>query len=106
MGEKLAYSTDGVSQKKDPKKKESFVPSEGPCKMRLETKGRGGKSVTVLFNLPFDKAKGKKIMKDLQTILGCGGTLKNGMIEFRGDVRDDVEAIFQKNQMKIVRSGG
>ena len=74
--------------------------------MRLETKGRGGKSVTVLFNLVPDKNEAKRIMKELQTNLGCGATYKNNTIQLQGDLRDKVEEFFSKQNQKILRAGG
>lgn len=109
MAEKLAYSTE-TKEKKPKGRSSSPSPSgkkgEGPIKMRLETKGRGGKAVTVLFNLPYDKTEAKKLMKELQAMLACGGTYKDGVIEFRGDMRDRIEDIFAKKGLKVVRAGG
>ncbi len=76
----------------------------GPCKMRLEH--RGGKHVTVLFNLPFNTEQAKQILKTLQAQLGTGGTFKETIIEFRGDVRKQVEEYFKKQDLKITRAGG
>ena len=74
--------------------------------MRLETKGRGGKAVTVLFNLPFDEARARAIMKELQSALGSGATLKDSTIEFQGDRRERIEAYFAAHDLKIVPAGG
>jgi translation initiation factor 1 len=74
--------------------------------MRLETGGRGGKAVTVLFNLPVDEAEARAIMKEMQGKFGCGATIKESTIELRGDVRDRVEAFFAQRGMKIIRAGG
>ena len=104
---KLAYSTD---KKKKPtattSKKATNQKELGPIKMRLETKGRGGKSVTVLFNLTPDKTEAKRIMKELQTKLGCGATYKNNTILLQGDLRDKIEEFFDKQHQKILRAGG
>lgn len=83
-----------------------YVKSAGPAKMRLETKGRGGKAVTVLFNLPLEEAEAVALMKELQTSLGCGATFKDGAIELRGDMRDRIEPWFAKKSLKLVRAGG
>jgi len=74
--------------------------------VRLETKGRGGKAVTVLFNLPFAEAEAVQMMKDLQASLGCGATFKHGQVELRGDMRDQVAAFFTRKGLKLVRAGG
>jgi len=74
--------------------------------MRLEKNGRGGKQVTVLFNLPYSDDEARNLLKTLQGLLGTGGTYKDGAMEFRGDMRDRIEAYFTKNSLKIVRAGG
>ena len=104
MTNKLVYSTDGGRIAEE--KKNSYEKSTGPCKMRLETKGRGGKAVTVVFNLPFSEAEAAALQSKLQGYLACGGTFKNNCMEFRGDVREKIEKYFQQQKMKIVRAGG
>ncbi len=76
-------------------------------KMRLESKGRGGKQVTVLFNLVFPtEQESIATMRSIQDSLGIAGTYKDATIEFRGDVRDRVEAVLAKKGLKVVRAGG
>ena len=104
MANKLVYSTGGEIEK--PTKEKSWTTASGPMKMRLESKGRGGKQVTVLFNLPFSRAEAEKHLKALQGQLGTGGTLTESTIEFRGDQRDRVEPYFAKLAIKVVRAGG
>ena len=74
--------------------------------MRLETGGRGGKSVTVIFNLPLEESEAKEVLKAMQGAFGCGGALKESTLELRGDVRLKVEGFFAKKNLKIVRAGG
>ena len=105
MSGRLVFSTDSGSHKKD-KSKKKYERGSGPTKMRLETRGRGGKSVTVLFNLDFDEAEAKKLMKDMQARLACGATFKEGRIEMRGDLRDKIEEYFKGKNLPIVRAGG
>lgn len=107
MADKPVYSTaTGRAPKDPPGKKDGYVKSAGPAKMRLETAGRGGKAVTVLFNLPFEEAEAVALMKQLQSTLGCGATFKEGRIELRGDVRARVEQEFAKRGQKLVKAGG
>lgn len=104
---KPVYSTaaPGVRRKEQASPAKAAA-SGGPLKMRLETKGRGGKAVTVLFNLPFSEADAKTHMQTLQSQAGVGGTCKDGKIELRGDVRDKADAYFAKLGIKCVRAGG
>lgn len=74
--------------------------------MRLETKGRGGRAVTVLWNMPFSEADIKSLMKDVQAKKACGATFKDGRIEFQGDICEAVTAYFAEKSLKVVRAGG
>jgi translation initiation factor 1 len=103
---KLVFSTDTRKQPDKSDKPSKWVKSSGPAKMRLETGGRGGKSVTVLFNLPWDEVEAVKHLKSMQAGFGCGGSIKDATVELRGDVRQKVEAYLLKNGIKIVRAGG
>lgn len=108
MADKLAYSTaTGQSNKKEERKKASdYTPGKGPIKVRLETKGRGGKEVTILFDLPMTKPQAKALMRELQTRLACGATLKDSAIELRGDRRDKIKVYFEDRGETILFAGG
>ena len=103
---RLVYSTETGSHKKEPAAGSGWIKASGNAKMRLETGGRGGKAVTVLFNLPFDEAETKDMLKAMQAAFGCGGAMKDCTLELRGDVRVKVEAYFAKKNLKIIRAGG
>ncbi len=105
--DQLVYSSEtGKVKKESAKKGDRYQPSSGPCKLRLEKKGRGGKAVTVLFNLPFSEDEARTRMKALQGKLGCGASFKNGTIEFQGDVREKIQHYFTALGEKIVLAGG
>ena len=104
MTNKLLYSTEKGSTRKEPQEKPSPKPASGPCKMRLEHKG--GKKVTILFNLSMSDEQAKGHMKNLQRQCACGGTFKNGMIELHGDIREAVERYFAEQGIKVKRAGG
>ena len=98
--------TTGKGRNKPQKKRKSVLPQAGPTKMRLERKGRGGKQVTVLFNLPYSETEAQVLMKNLKNALGCGAALKNGQIELQGDVRERVAKVFAARNEKLVPAGG
>lgn len=53
-------------------------------KIRLEK--RAGKAVTVISGLhTYGTARLDTIARELKTLLGAGGTVKNGAIEIQGD---------------------
>ena len=107
MKDVLVYSSEAGKVGKNPAKKgRPYQPASGPCKMRLEKKGRGGKAVTVLFNLPFSEEEARTRMKALQSKMGCGASFKDGTIEFQGDVREKVQEFFLALGEKIILAGG
>jgi translation initiation factor 1 len=105
LSSKLVFSTSSGDQRKN-QASAGKQQNSGPLKMRLETNGRGGKAVTVLFNLPFTDDVAKEHMRSLQSQLGCGGSFKNSTIEIRGDMREKIEKYFSALSIKIVRAGG
>ena len=107
MTEKPLYSTaTGRQEKEISKKSPCYRRGEGPAKMRLETRGRAGKCVTVVFNIPVDEEAAGLLAKEMKSQFGCGGTIKESVIELAGDMRDKVEAFFIKRSFPIKRVGG
>jgi translation initiation factor 1 len=74
--------------------------------VRLERKGRGGKTVTVLSGLSGPAAGLADLARELKAACGAGGTLKGREIEIQGDQRDRVEAFLAKRGLGVKRSGG
>jgi translation initiation factor 1 len=72
------------------------IPDRVVAKLRLEKKGRGGKSVTVVFGLPQNGAFVQDLCQDLKRTCGTGGTVVDGGIELQGDLRDRVRASLLK----------
>lgn len=58
---------------------------DGVVRIRRETKGRGGKIVTVVTGLPGDEDALQKLAGELKKRCGSGGTSKEGVIEIQGD---------------------
>lgn len=66
------------------------VPARIVAKLRMEKKGRGGKTVTVVDGLPRNDAFLKELAQELKRTCGTGGTVVDGGIELHGDLRDRV----------------
>jgi translation initiation factor 1 len=66
------------------------VPNRPVAKLRMEKKGRGGKTVTVVFGLPQNEAFLKDLGKELKRACGTGGAVTGDGIELQGDLRDRV----------------
>ncbi len=64
----------------------------GKVRVSLETKGRGGKSVTLVRGLPLGPLELAALGKQLRTVCGAGGTVRDGVVEVQGDHQDRVTA--------------
>ena len=72
------------------------IPSRIVAKLRMEKKGRGGKTVTVVYDLPRNDAFVKELCHDLKKSCGTGGAVDAGLIELQGDLRDRVRDCLSK----------
>ena len=82
------------------------APSDGVVRISLQTKGRGGKSVTLVKGLPLDADGLALLGKQLRTACGSGGTVKDGVVEVQGDHLMTVLAALQKQGYSVKRAGG
>jgi len=79
---------------------------DGKLRVSRETKGRGGKAVTVVRGLPLGAEALDALGKQLRTLCGCGGTVKDGVIELQGDHTERVMAHLKLADWTVLRSGG
>ena len=73
-----------------------YKPEEIVAKLRLEKKGRGGKSVTVVYDLPKNEAFLKQLAAELKRACGSGGAVAADGVEVQGDLRDRVRDVLVK----------
>ena len=71
-----------------------------------ETKGRGGKVVTLVKGLALDDAALASLAKQLKAACGSGGSVKDGVIEVQGDHCERLLAHLQAQGHRVKRSGG
>ena len=87
--------------------KKALTPaSDGTVRVSRETKGRGGKSVTVVKGLPLEALALAQLGKQLKALCGSGGTAKEGLIEVQGDHCDLVVEALKKLGYNVKRAGG
>ncbi len=72
------------------KRTDAALPDRIVAKLRVEKKGRGGKTVTVVDGLPHNAEFLKELCQDLKRLCGTGGTAGEGSVELQGDLRDRV----------------
>jgi translation initiation factor 1 len=88
-------------------KRQSVVPAgDGIVRVSRDTKGRGGKCVTLIKGVPLDEAGLVALGKTLKAACGTGGTVKDGVIEVQGDHCDLVMEKLKKNGWVVKRAGG
>jgi translation initiation factor 1 len=69
------------------------LPARIVAKLRMEKKGRGGKTVTVVYGLPQNDAFLKELSQELKRACGTGGAVADGEIELQGDLRERVRDV-------------
>ena len=84
----------------------SLRPSQQKATVRLDRKGRSGKSVTVIEGLRIPQKEREALLKQLKAKLGTGGTVKDTCLEIQGDHRDALMAALEKLGYPTKRSGG
>ena len=109
----LVYSTDPIvnQQIKIDSKRSNQADTlstyeDGIVRIHKETKGRGGKGVSIIkgLNLPEDELK--KLAKKLKQHCSTGGTIKDGTIEIQGTQRDTIKLFLEKQGYQVKLAGG
>jgi predicted translation initiation factor SUI1 len=71
-----------------------------------ETKGRRGKGVTTVWDLPLSEDGIRELATKLKNRLGTGGTVKDSRIEIQGDHRDRIIQELEALGYRVKRVGG
>ena len=81
----------------------SANPNDGHKTVRvsLSSKGRKGKSVTLIKRLRMNPSELKAYAGKLKKKTGTGGSLKDGVIEIQGDYREKVAEILIKDGWEV-----
>ncbi len=75
-------------------------------RVRRETGGRGGKTVTAIYGVALPEGKLKDLAGALKRLCGTGGTVKDGTIEIQGDHRDKIVAALEQQGFTVKLAGG
>ncbi|MEG3767160.1 stress response translation initiation inhibitor YciH [Alteromonas sp. 14N.309.X.WAT.G.H12] len=103
---KLVYSSDGgrISQKNTAETRS--VSNDGIVRIHRETKGRKGKGVSVIHGLNMDAKALKTLCTELKKKCGCGGAVKEGLIEVQTEDREKLKALLQQKDFTVKLAGG
>ena len=97
----IVYSTDpGFIPFEEEEQNISLPAGEQKLRVRLDTKHRAGKAVTLLEGFSGSSQEKEDIGKKLKTFCGTGGSVKDGEIIVQGDQRDKVLQWLLKNGYK------
>ncbi len=72
------------------------VQGDRPVLVRVERKGRGGKTVTVIRGVQSPAAGRRALLRHLKSRLGTGGTVKGDQIEIQGDQRERILLLLEE----------
>ena len=84
----------------------SLPPQQQTAYLHRESKGRGGKTVTLVKNLVLSEKDLKALAKKLKRACGSGGTIKDGVIEIQGDHRQKIADTLRKQGYQVKIAGG
>ena len=87
-------------------KQKAIAKTDGVVRVSRETKGRGGKSVTLVKGVALDTLALAQLGKQLRSACGSGGTVKDGVIEVQGDHCELVMETLKKLGHSVKRAGG
>lgn len=95
----FVFSTDPNFRFEDEEQevKETLIPAQQKLRVRLETKHRGGKTVTILQSFIGKAEDLEDLGKKLKNYCGTGGSVKDGEVIIQGDQRDKILQWLQKN---------
>jgi translation initiation factor 1 len=101
----LVYST-GVGRIAPARKSRGAPRGDGIVRVRRETGGRGGKTVTAIYGIALAEEPLKELAGALKRLCGTGGTVKDGTIEIQGDHRDRIVAALEQRGYTVKLAGG
>jgi predicted translation initiation factor SUI1 len=87
-------------------KAEAVKTSAPVVRLGRETKGRHGKGVTTVSDVPLDEAGLLELAAKLKSRCGTGGTVKGRVIEIQGDQRDRLTGVLKEMGYRVKRAGG
>ena len=106
---RTVWSSDSGDQRKKEHKRtnvKSLPPQQQTVYLHRDSKGRGGKSVTLIKKLVLSEEDMKSLAKRIKQDCGVGGTVKDGVIEIQSEQREKVAGILEKLGYKVKIAGG
>ncbi|ADO48754.1 stress response translation initiation inhibitor YciH [[Enterobacter] lignolyticus] len=102
---RLVYSTE-TGRIDEPKAAVERPKGDGVVRIQRQTSGRKGKGVCLITGVDLDDSELAKLAAELKKKCGCGGAVKEGIIEIQGDKRDLIKSLLEAKGMKVKLAGG
>lgn len=103
---RLVYSTETGRIKEQKTPAPGTPKGDGIVRIRRETAARNGKGVTTVSGVPLDDEGLKNLAKQLKQLCGTGGSVKDGVIEIQGDMREKLKTELEKRGFTVKFAGG
>ncbi|MFM8321063.1 MAG: translation initiation factor [Chloroflexota bacterium] len=84
----------------------SLPPNQQTVYLHRESKGRGGKTVTLVKNLQLSPDDLKDLARQIKQACGVGGTLREDVIEIQGDQREKIAGLLKGRGFQVKIAGG
>lgn len=102
---RLVYSTDS-GRIDEPKVAPERPKGDGIVRIQRQTSGRKGKGVCLITGIDASDSELTAIAAELKKKCGCGGSVKEGVIEIQGDKRDLIKSLLEAKGLKVKLAGG
>lgn len=101
----LVYSTE-IGRVKQQSTTAARPKGDGFIRIQKQTAGRKGKGVCVITGFDLNDQDIAKLAAELKKKCGCGGSVKDGVIEIQGDKRDLLKQLLEQKGFKVKLAGG
>lgn len=102
---RLVYTTE-TGRINHPRAAAERPKGDGIVRIQRHTSGRKGKGVCLITGIDADDNTLAALAAELKKKCGCGGALKEGVIEIQGDKRDLIKMLLEAKGMKVKLAGG
>ena len=102
---RLVYSTE-TGRIDEPNAAPVRPKGDGVVRIQRQTSGRKGKGVCLITGVDLDDAELTKLAAELKKKCGCGGAVKDGVIEIQGDKRDLLKSLLEAKGLTVTLAGG
>jgi len=109
LSDRIIYSTESGDLRgkgKNGRKPRHALKNDGIVRVQKESKGRGGKTVSVVYGLPLTGTELSNLAAKLKRGCGTGGSVKDCAIIIQGDKVDFIIQFLQGEGFAVKRSGG